>query len=69
MYSVLYVLAETIRVIAIYLLPVIPDSATQALNFLAVNKQDFSFNKVNSQNALKPMTALPPAAVIFPRLL
>jgi methionyl-tRNA synthetase len=68
MYSVLYVLAEVIRVLAIYLLPVIPDGASKTLEFLAVAKEDRNFNKINANNALVTGQSLPVPEAIFPRL-
>lgn len=65
MKTVLYVLCEVIRKIALLLLPVIPSSATKILDLLSVppHNRDFkSFSKT-----LVPNTFLPAPYPIFPR--
>lgn len=67
MNTVLYVLAEAIRNIALALQPFVPASSAKMLDQLAIpaDQRDFSF--VGSQHALTPGTALPAPAGVFPR--
>ena len=67
MATVLYVLAETIRHIAILVQPVVPDSATKMLDQLALGPGDRSFASLGPRGALKPGTPLPPPQGVFPR--
>lgn len=65
MASVLYVLAETVRRIALLLQPVMPDSMARMLDQLAVPGSERSFDGLD--RVLQPGTALPKPEGIFPR--
>ncbi len=67
MNTVLYVLAETIRQLAIPAQPVIPDAAGRLLDQLAVGQGARDFAALGPVGALKPGTALPPPEPVFPR--
>ena len=66
MASVLYVLAEAIRHVAIVLQPVMPDSCGKMLDQLSIPEDDRSFDGL--ANALRPGTELPKPEGVFPRL-
>ncbi len=68
MRTVLYVLADNIRCIAIMLLPFIPDSAAKMLDILAVPESDRKFNFLHPENMLQPGTVLPELSPVFPRV-
>jgi methionyl-tRNA synthetase len=72
---VLYSTAETLRIVAVLLQPVMPQAMSKLLDLLAVPQGQRSFADIdqggtypdlNSPNRLKP-GALPPPAPIFPR--
>ncbi len=65
MRTVLYVLAETIRHLAILVQPVVPAAAAKLLDQLAVPVEERSFAALATP--LKPGTALPKPEGIFPR--
>lgn len=65
MATVLYVLADVIRQLAILTQPVMPDASARMLDQLAVAAGDRSF--VGLDKALVPGTSLPAPAPIFPR--
>ncbi|MCB2102279.1 MAG: methionine--tRNA ligase [Rhodobacterales bacterium] len=67
MATVLYVLAETIRVLALLAQPFVPGAAGKLLDQLAVseNHRDFSF--LGAEHELSPGTALPKPQGVFPR--
>jgi methionyl-tRNA synthetase len=65
MATVLYVCAETIRQLAIFVQPVVPDSAGRLLDQLSVPAQQRSFADLASP--LVPGTKLPAPQAIFPR--
>ena len=65
MATVLYVLAETVRRVAIILQPVMPDSMARMLNQLAVPETERSFDGID--RVLSPGTALPKPEGVFPR--
>ena len=67
MATVLYVLAEVIRHLAILAQPVVPDAAARMLDQLAVPEQQRSFDSLGDQEMLLPGTALPKPQGIFPR--
>ncbi|MFQ5953446.1 MAG: methionine--tRNA ligase [Kiloniellales bacterium] len=67
MSTVLYVLAETIRHLAILAQPVMPDAAGWLLDQLAVGQGARTFAALGPGEALRPGTALPPPEPIFPR--
>jgi methionyl-tRNA synthetase len=66
MNTVLYVLAETIRHLAILAQPFMPQSCCRLLDFLAVPDGDRSFAALESAK-LKPGTPLPSPQGVFPR--
>jgi len=68
MASVLYVLAETIRIISLYMLPVIPNSASKILDQLAIPAELQNFSSAQAENSLKTATNLPVPEGAFPRL-
>ena len=65
--TVLYVLAETIRHLGLYIQPFVPDSAAVMLDQLAVPADERDFTHVGSANALKPGTTFPKPEPVFPR--
>ncbi len=68
MEEVLYILSETLRYIAILLLPFMPDSMDKLLNQLSVSAQERDFDHLTQQYALKPGRFLPVPQGIFPRI-
>ncbi len=68
MNTVLYVLAEAIRRIAILLLPIVPDAAHKILDLLAVPADKRSFAHLTGEFALTPGAVLPPPEPVFPRI-
>jgi len=69
MHTVLYVLAEAIRKIALLLQPVIPQSSCKILDQLAVPENQRSFHHLSETFALIPGTPLPPPQPVFPRFI
>ncbi len=65
--TVLYVLAETLRHLAILVQPICPSAAAAMLDQLAVSEENRSFAVLNTQHALKPGTPLPKPQGVFPR--
>ncbi len=65
--TVLYVLAETIRHLAILAQPVMPDAAGRLLDQLAVGQGARDFTALGPGGALRPETVLPAPQPIFPR--
>lgn len=65
--TVLYVLAETVRVLAILIQPFMPDSMGKMLDQLAVPDDKRDFTAVSKDSALKAGVALPAPQGIFPR--
>src|SRR5699024_1103521 len=68
MHKVLYILAETIRYIAIFLLPFIPESASKILDLLCIESAKRDFNYLNQNNALNPGTMIKAPVPIFPKI-
>lgn len=68
MAHVLYVLAESIRGIALILQPFMPDSSSKILDQLAVPRDKRSFACVGFEYALVPGTVLPAPVGVFPRV-
>ena len=68
MNTILYVLLETIRHLAILAQPFMPQSCGRLLDFLAVPSEDRAFASLESQR-LKPGTQLPAPQGVFPRYL
>ncbi|MDX2027544.1 MAG: methionine--tRNA ligase [Alphaproteobacteria bacterium] len=67
METVLYVLAETLRHIAILLQPFMPDAMDRLLSQLVVPQDKRSFADLTKDNALKSGTPLPAPEGVFPR--
>lgn len=67
MLTVLYVLAETIRHLAILIQPVMPQTMGQMLDQLGVAEDARAFASLGEGGALKPGTALPKPEGVFPR--
>jgi methionyl-tRNA synthetase len=67
MATVLYVLADVIRHLAILVQPVMPDAASAMLDQLAVPADRRSFAALGSDHATAPGTELPKPSPIFPR--
>jgi len=67
MATVLYVLAEVIRHLAILAQPVVPDGAGRMLDQLAVAEDQRSFAALTDDRMLRPGTALPKPQGVFPR--
>lgn len=67
METVLYVLAETIRHVAILMQPVVPDSAGKMLDQLAIPEEQRSFEALGQGGALRSGVALPKPQGVFPR--
>jgi len=65
--TVLYVTAETLRVLGIMTQPVIPTSAGKLLDLLAVPDDKRAFVQATAAGALEAGTVLPAPAPIFPR--
>lgn len=67
MATVLYVLAETLRCVALLVQPVMPESMAKMLDQLAIGEGERSFASLNAAHALKAGTPLPAPQGIFPR--
>lgn len=65
--TILYVTAETLRVLGLMAQPVMPVSAAKLLDLLAVPEDKRSFAHATREAALSAGTVLPPPAPIFPR--
>ena len=68
MSQVLYVLAETVRVIVIMLQPFCVDAASRLLDQLGIAQNERSFAHLIREFALKSGTILPKSEGVFPRL-
>ncbi|MDX9689885.1 MAG: methionine--tRNA ligase [Alphaproteobacteria bacterium] len=67
MATVLYVLAETVRYVAILVQPFMPESMAKMLDLLAVPESERSFACLDEAHALKAGTPLPTPQGVFPR--
>lgn len=67
MNTVLYTTAETIRLLAILVQPVMPDSAARLLDLLAVGEGERDFSRLSEASALQAGVALPKPQGVFPR--
>jgi methionyl-tRNA synthetase len=65
--TILYVTAETLRVVGIMAQPAIPKAASQLLDLLAVPDTKRSFADVGEAGRIAPGTRLPAPSPIFPR--
>ncbi len=68
MERVLYVLAETVRNVALAMLPFTPDAAAKLLDQLAIADDARTFAHIGEASALVPGAALPKPEGVFPRL-
>ncbi len=68
MATVLWVLAETVRHLAMLTQPFMPTSSARLLDQLAVPEDQRDFRHIGSHFALKPGTPLPTPQGVFPRL-
>jgi methionyl-tRNA synthetase len=66
--TVLYVLAETLRHLAILVQPFVPDAAGRLLDQLGVDASARDFDHLGPRHALEPGAALPKPQGLFPRL-
>ena len=67
MATVLYVLAEVIRHLAILAQPVVPDAAGKMLDQLAIPQDQRDFSNLGEVYMLEPTTPLPKPQGVFPR--
>src|SRR5262249_53924273 len=67
MATVLWVLAETVRYLAILVQPVMPESAGRLLDQLAIAAEARNFDRLTEAHALKSGTPLPAPVGVFPR--
>ncbi|MGQ9370298.1 methionine--tRNA ligase [Azospirillum sp. A39] len=67
MATVLYVLAETIRHLAIMTQPVMPDASARILDQLGQGADARGFDRLGQGGALRPGTPLPAPQGVFPR--
>ncbi len=68
MATVLWVLAETVRHLAVLTQPYMPDASAKLLDLLAVPEAERAFAALGPQGAtLRPGTALPAPSGVFPR--
>jgi methionyl-tRNA synthetase len=65
--TVLYVLAETIRHLAILTQPIMPDASAKILDQLGQGADARGFGRLGAAGALKPGTDLPAPQGVFPR--
>ncbi len=69
MNTVLYVLAETIRCLALIVQPFVPASSAKMLEQLAIGSDKRRLEFLAPKNALEPGVALPPPIGVFPRII
>ena len=67
MATVLYILAETVRVLALLTQPTMPHSSARLLDQLAVAADERGFDRLTAACALRPGTPLPAPEPVFPR--
>ena len=67
MATVLYVLAETIRHLAILTQPIMPEASAKILDQLAQGPEARGFDRLGADGALVPGTPLPTPQGVFPR--
>ncbi len=67
MATVLYVLADVIRRLALLVQPIMPDAASRMLDQLAVPADRRSFSALGDGHAVAPGTELPKPSPVFPR--
>jgi len=66
MKTVLYVLAEAIRMLAILVQPIMPDSAAKILDQLGISER--GFDQLSSANRIAVATPIPKPEGVFPRI-
>lgn len=66
--EVLYVLAETVRILVIMLQPFCPAAAAKLLDQLSIPENERSYSHLTAGYALKPGATLPIPQGVFPRL-
>lgn len=69
MNEVLYIICETLRYIAIMLLPFMPDSMNKLLDQLLINVDERKFEYLHKSFCIKTQVLFPLPNVIFPRLI
>jgi methionyl-tRNA synthetase len=67
MRTVLYVLIEVLRHLAMPVLPFVPMAAERLLDQLGVDRSERTFACLGERHAVRPGTPLPPPSGIFPR--
>ena len=67
MNDVLWILADTIRKIAIIVQPFMPDSSTKILDQLSIDITERDFSYLDSKHAIK-INKINPPSPIFPRI-
>lgn len=68
MNTVLYVLAEVIRCLAIIVQPVVPNSAEKMLNQLKASADERTFEHISPDFTLKPGCTINKPEGVFPRI-
>lgn len=66
--TVLYVLAETIRVLGLLVQPVVPESAAKILDQLKIDGESRDFSFISDKHMLKSGTEIDTPEGVFPRL-
>ncbi|MGP1394273.1 MAG: methionine--tRNA ligase [Inquilinaceae bacterium] len=66
--TVLYVVAETVRHLAILIQPFMPEAMAAMLDQLGVGAEERAFDRLSGDHALVPGASLPKPQGIFPRL-
>jgi methionyl-tRNA synthetase len=67
--TVLYVLTEVIRCLALIVQPVMPVSAAKMLDQLAIAESERDFTNLSPDHALNAGTIIPAPQGVFPRLM
>ena len=65
--TVLYVLAETIRHLGLYIQPFMPHSGSRLLDLLSISQELRNFSQIGSKYALTAGAKLPEPNPLFPR--
>ena len=68
MATVLYVLAEVIRCLALSIQAIVPDSSAKMLDQVAAPLDKRTYAHISPEYAVKPGTALPAPEGVFPRI-
>ena len=67
MHTILYVLADTLRYLAIITHPFLPKASTQILDQLAIPEENRNFSALHEAYSLTPDTLLPSPYPVFPK--